>query len=396
MILNDKSIAKLVLPPDRNEWLVFDDKLPGFGIRLRKGGSKTWIAQYRLGSRQRRLKLGSLAQLNHEKARAAAKAALAKAQLGIDPQVEKADTKKAAEITLLRVVDQFLAFRERTMRPAAFKEVKRHLDKHWSPLHSHAIRDLTRATLATRLREIGLSHGLVAADRARASLSAMMNWAIREGLAEVNNVTFTNKQAGQVERDRVLTDDELRVIWLACLEDDYGTLVRLLMLTPVRRGELGGIRWSEIDEKEAVWRVPAQRSKNHQAFDVPLTPLTLAMLKSRPRIEARDVIFGRGDEGFKGWSKSKRELDGRILKLLKRDKPDAKIFEWRLHDLRRTTSTRLHELGVQPHIVESLLNHVGGHKAGVAGVYNRATYDEPRRKSLEDWECCMAANLRRH
>jgi integrase len=393
MILNDKSIAKLVLPPDRKEWLVFDDKLPGFGIRLREGGSKTWIAQYRLGSRQRRLKLGSLAQLNHEKARTAAKAALAKAQLGIDPQIEKSDTKKAAEITLLRVVEKFLAFRERTMRPAAFKEVKRHLEKHWLPLHSHAIRDLTRASLASRLREIGLRHGLVAADRARASLSAMMNWAIREGLAEVNNVTYTNRQAGQVERDRVLTDDELRVIWLACVEDDYGTLVRLLMLIPVRRGELGSIRWSEINEKEAVWRVPAQRSKNHQAFDVPLTPLTLAILKSRPRIEGRDVIFGRGGQGFKGWSKSKRELDAKILKRLKRDKPDAKTFEWRLHDLRRTTSTRMHELGAKPHIVETLLNHVGGHKAGVAGVYNRATYDSEREAMLSTWQSALATLL---
>lgn len=393
MILNDKSIAKLVLPPGRKEWLVFDDKLPGFGIRLREGGSKTWIAQYRLGSRQRRLKLGSVAQLKHETARSAAKAALAKAQLGIDPQVEKTDTKKAAEVTLERVIQQFLAVRERTMRPAAFKEVKRHLQKHWSPLHSHAIRDLSRATLAARLREIGQQNGLVTADRARASLSAMMNWAIREGLAEVNNVTFTNRQAGQVERDRVLTDGELRAIWHACVEDDYGTLARLLMLIPVRRGELGGIRWSEIDEKEAVWRVPAQRSKNHQAFDVPLTPLTLAILKSRPRIEGRDVIFGRGDEGFKGWSKSKRELDARILKQLKRDKPDAKTFEWRLHDLRRTTSTRLHEQGVQPHIVEALLNHTSGHKAGVAGIYNRATYDRDRRAALENREAQIASIL---
>ena len=83
-------------------------------------------------------------------------------------------------------------------------------------------------------------------------------------------------------------------------------------------------------------------------------------------------MFGEGKGGFSGWSKAKAALDIQL---------DLK--PWRLHDLRRTASTRMADAGVQPHIIEAVINHVSGHRAGVAGVYNRSTYENEKRAALE-------------
>ena len=144
--------------------------------------------------------------------------------------------------------------------------------------------------------------------------------------------------------------------------DQYNAVVRLLLLTGARRDEIGGLKWDEIDFDSAMISLPGERTKNSKPFDIPLTPAALAILEAQPRRD-RTFVFGRGQGGFSGWSKSKKELDQR-----------ANIAPWRLHDLRRTMSTVMHELGVQPHIVEAVLNHISGHKGGVSGVYNKASY----------------------
>ena len=91
MKLTDASVAGLKLPEGKSELLVFDDTLPGFGVRLRAGGKRTWIVQYRIGPQQRRLSLGTVEAVDATKARKRAKDALARVQLGQDPQAEKID-----------------------------------------------------------------------------------------------------------------------------------------------------------------------------------------------------------------------------------------------------------------------------------------------------------------
>ena len=118
--------------------------------------------------------------------------------------------------------------------------------------------------------------------------------------------------------------------------------------------------------------------KRGGAHEVPLSGLALAQLP--PRRDGMDSVFGKRDGPFSGWSKCKDRLDQRLS-----------IAPWGLHDLRRTVSTRLHEAGVEPHIVEALLGHVGGHRAGVAGSYNRATYRRQKREALERWADLVAA-----
>src|SRR6202050_1672306 len=100
MRLTKANVAKLSLPQGKSELLVFDEALAGFGIRLRYGGKRTWIAQYRVGSKQRRLSLGSTETLDAEEARRRARSALSKVNLGTDPQIEKADARIKASVTI--------------------------------------------------------------------------------------------------------------------------------------------------------------------------------------------------------------------------------------------------------------------------------------------------------
>jgi integrase len=200
---------------------------------------------------------------------------------------------------------------------------------------------------------------------------------MREGLADSNAVIGTNKAVTKGARDRVLTDDELRLIWSALGDNKYDDVLRLLTLTGQRRLEIGGLRWSEVDFDKAVISLPAERTKNARPHDVPLSPAALSVLKARHRLAGRDHIFGAN--GFAGWSNCKVLLDARIAS-------KGAIPAWRLHDLRRTVSTMMHdELGIAPHIVEAVLNHVSGHRAGVAGVYNRALYAKEKAVALARW-----------
>jgi integrase len=230
---------------------------------------------------------------------------------------------------------------------------------HAKRLHGMQLTAIDRRTVATLLTELATNNG--------PGLAAFFSWAMREGLADANPVTGTNRAVTKGARDRVLIDDELRLIWNALSISTYGDIVRLLALTGQRRDEIGSLRWQEIDFDKAVISLPPERTKNSRPHDVPLSPAALAILKARPRLAGHEFVFSSAANGFFGWSDCKLALDARIA-------GNGAIAPWRLHDLRRTVSTRMRdELAIPPHIVEAVLNHVSGHRSGVAGVYNKAT-----------------------
>jgi integrase len=291
-------------------------------------------------------------------------------------------------VTLGSVADRYLKeCASRQLRPRSYEEVERHLTRHWAPLHELPLEKVRRSNIAARLGQIASENGPFAANRSRASLSALFAWAMGEGLIEQNPVIGTNKATEEVKRDHVVRDEELAAIWRACRDDEYGRIVRLLILTAQRREEVGAMRWAEIDEANASWTIPRERSKNGQPHEVPLSPPALLILREVPRRDGRALVFGSGDGGYSGWSKAKAALDQRIAA------SGAKVRPWRLHDLRRTAATRMAELGTMPHVVEAILNHLSGHKAGVAGVYNRAAYRQEKRDALERWAIHVASLL---
>jgi len=172
----------------------------------------------------------------------------------------------------------------------------------------------------------------------------------------------------------VLSDAELAAVWRAVDgESDFGRCVRLLILLGSRRSEVGGMRASELDLDTGTWTLPAARSKNKRAHTLPLPPAALDIIRSVPQSEL-DHLFGPA--GFANWERSKVALDRALGDV-------ARPF--RLHDIRRSVATRMADLGVEPHVIEAVLNHHGGHRRGVAGIYNRSVYERQAKAALSRW-----------
>lgn len=402
MKLTQPNATRQALPAGKSDAIFFDDDLPGFGLRLRAGGKRTWIIQYRVGAKQRRLTLGTVDKLNADQARKAAKGRLARVELGGDPQQEKHEARAAAGHTVGKLVEGYLARRHYEtgrdpLRKSSYEATELYLQKHWKPLHGLQASKVDRSAIASRLTAIEADVSSVTAARARVALSSMFAWAIGQGIVDSNPVIGTNKPPEPKARDRVLSDAEIADIWAFSRDDNFGRIVKLLLLTGARRDEIGDLAWSEIDLERDVILLPAERTKNGRPHIVPLAPMAVAILKSVPRRPRSDgaieYLFGEGQGGFSGWSKAKVALDRRVNEARTaiaagrgKQSGDPRIADWRLHDLRRTVATVMADrLGVLPHIIEALLNHVSGHKAGVAGVYNRASYEREVRAALLLW-----------
>jgi integrase len=391
MKLTQANIDRIALAPGQAERIVFDERLPGFGLRLRAGGKRTWIVQYRTGTKQRRKTLGSVDKIKAAKAYSVADRDLAAVTLDGDPQAKKIEQRARAAETFEPIGARFLRFKEGDVKPSSYAQIKLHMTEHWAPFNRRSVHDIARRDVAVELGKIAEERGAYAANRARATLSGFFGWTMSEGIIETNPVIGAGQKATEKARDRVLADAELVAIWKGCKDDDYGRIVRLLILTAQRREEVGGVRRSEIADR--IWSIPAARTKNGLPHEIPLSDAARAILRdamAREDREDREAIFGEGpsDAGFSGWSKAKSALDERI-----EEATNKKPTPWRVHDIRRTVATRMADLGVLPHVIEAALNHISGHKAGVAGVYNRALYSAEKRQALDLWAAHVEALL---
>jgi integrase len=380
--LTEATVTKLLgkKPGKTADVIVFDDDLPGFGLRIRDGGSKTWVYQYKLGTQHRRISLGKYPALPPAAARKTASKLHAQVRLGDDPAAAKAEKQAKAAETFGAVLKTYLARRRGQIRDSSLREVERHLQRNLAPLHSVPVDKLDRRTIAAQLARLTMEAGPIQANRTRASCAKFLNWCLAEGLTENNPAMHTNKNA-EKSRDRVLSDKELKAIWKALPENDYGAIVRLLILTGQRAAEIAGLRWSEIDFDRNVIVLPGNRTKNHRSHIVPLSKPARAILEARLQHNGRDLVFGIGERGFSGWSKSKARLDDAL----------AVAPPFVIHDIRRSAATHMAELGIQPHVIEAVLNHVSGSKSGVAGIYNRAAYETEKATALSRWAEHVAA-----
>ena len=197
-------------------------------------------------------------------------------------------------------------------------------------------------------------------------------------------------------RKRVLNEAELAEIWRACGDDDLGRIVRLLILTGQRRGEIADLQWAEINTAAAQIELPPPRTKNGLPHLVPISDEAAAMLVTAPRWQDREHVFGEGPRrGFQGWSKAKAELDKAIGEARKKAGNMESMPHWTIHDIRRSFVTHMGERGfAEPHVIEAIVNHVSGVKGGVAGVYNKAQYLDERRKALKAWGAHVARLVR--
>jgi integrase len=374
-MLNDLAIRKFPVP-EAGVSQHPDGKVPGFGVRVTANGVRSFYLAYRHKGKNRRLNLGRYPATSLQKARGKAYAALAELEDGNDPsgQGAKADTFAGA-------MDAFIDTHcKRHNRASTAAETERLLRVYFLPeWKNRASEAIAKADVAEVLEPVMKrgSHG--AARHAFAAIRKMFNWMVEQGMLETSPCTGMKAPGKPGSRDRVLSDDELKIISKSsdAIGLPFGPIVQLLMMTAQRRGEVVAMAWVEIDEAKAVWTIPGERTKNGKSHAVPLTASALKILAAIPRTRSPYVFPARGkpDQPYAGYSKGKRELDAA-----------ADLHDWTLHDLRRTAATGMARLGIAPHVVERVLNHVSGTFAGVAGVYNRFKYEDEMRAALEVWE----------
>jgi integrase len=346
----------------------FDDDISGFGIRIREGGSSTWIYRYRDGKEQYSITLGSTKVVPFALAREKARDYAATVQLGGNPVKEKRAARAETENTFGAVARQFVEAKEKEWRPKTRVGVIRNLFDYASGLHGKPITTITQRDVALLLNKIAAASGDVTANRLRATLTGLWAWAIRQGLP-LSNVAANTDKRKETSRDRVLSESELASIWTQSEDDDFGRIVRLLILTGQRENEIARLRWDEVHDDEII--LPSSRTKNKRVHVIPLAELAGGLIG--PRSNHRTHVFGQADTGFQAIGAAKRRLAKRV-----------NIPAWTIHDIRRSVATHMAEkLGVQPHIIEAVINHVSGHKAGVAGIYNRASYSREKREALD-------------
>jgi integrase len=374
MRLDQTTLARLAPPKGQSEAMVFDDDMPGLALRLRASGNRTWVFQYKIGRQNRRVTLGDVGVVSLAKARKTAADLHARVRLGGNPADEKAESLRRAADTMAAALIAYMPYQKARLKPLSLTQVERHLLKHCKPLHAMQLAKIDRRTVSVRMAAIAAKSGPIESNRVRSSLAAFFAWCIREGLAESNPAAGGSK-APEKSRDRVLEDAELRAIWKATADGrDYSAIVRLLMLSGCRVAEIGGLKFSEVTA-DAI-ELPAARTKNKRPHVLPISAAMRAILDGRPRGDS-EYVFGRDPQRpFTGWSVSKDRLDLQL---------GDTVEPWTHHDLRRTAATRMADMGIAPHVIEACLNHVSGHKGGVAGVYNRSDYAEQKRRALEAW-----------
>jgi integrase len=360
--LSDLTV-KRAKPPTNGQVDIFDAGYPGFALRVSYGGGKSWVYFYRIGGRLRRRSLGAYPAVTLAEARQLWRDAKHQVSLGRDPGWQR-----ASDLNFESVAREWLKRDQADKR--SLKEVTRIVEKELIPKWGQrSIRDIRRHDILVLSDRIADRGATTMARRVMAYVHRLFRWAKSRDLIESNPATDLPKPGREVARDRVLTDAELAAVWKAAVEIGwpYGPAAQLLILTGARRAEIAELKWSEIHGNTI--KLSGARTKNAEPHDMPLSEQALDVLSRMPRIAGSEYVFGKPLRSG-AWSNAKIKFSA------------AKIQPWRIHDLRRTVSTGMNELGTEPHIVEAVLGHT---VKGVAGVYNRAKYEAAKRAALKAW-----------
>jgi integrase len=381
--LTARTIETIKPGPNREE--IPDPLLPGHYLVLQPSGARSFAVRYRLGVRSRKYTVGPYPAIDLKTARALAAKALRAVAEGRDPGQEKIAARAVQPDTVEAVAKQFVELHcRRANRPRTIEGTQQLLDLHVLPRwRRRLIKDITRRDLLDLLDGMVESGRPVAANRALTAVRKLFNWAMERDIVASSPCAGVKPPTPEQSRDRVLSDDELRDIWLAAdrLGGPYAALIKLLMLTGQRRDEVARMTWREVELEARLWTLPKERSKNGQPHDIPLSDPAVAILEALPRIGDTFVLTTDGKSAASNYGANKRQLDA----LLPADMPP-----WWLHDLRRTAASGMARLGINLPVIEKVLNHSSGSFGGIVGVYQRHDFADEKRHALERWGAHVA------
>lgn len=361
------------------------DGRSGFGLRVSPGGTKTWTVVY--GRERRRVTIGRYPLLDLKSAREAAKQYLAKVALGKEHS--------PAATTLQELIDLFFAVRctPQNNKPSTIAEYRRIFKRHLTPLLGVKLADITHARINRVLD--GLAPTPIEANHAFVAFRMLFRFAHQRRLIEHNPLDGMSLPYVPKSRDRVLTNDELRVIWHTALEFPFpfGSIVALLILTGQRLSEVSGLRWDWIDDREMTITLPAAITKNSTQHTFPYGDMAKAIIERTPRLA--EFLFPSLDltAAYVGHNKAKGRFADACNTAWREAGHGAEMTHWTLHDLRRTFSTMHARVGTPPHVTEALLNHKTGTRSPIQRIYDRHTYLPEMRAALVSYESHIVSLL---
>jgi integrase len=368
--LTAKFVEKPPLPRVAQDRAIYwDQSLSRLGLMVTSRGHKSWIIQYRMGGRSRRVTLDGILSL--KEARDQAHEILSQVAKGDDPAGAKRKARAAKVDTFGAIAESYLRIGAKNLRSAAL--YRRTLERLVLPeFQDKPIGEIRRSNVASLLDAIVEENGVVMADLTLAIIRRVFTWHAAREDHFVSPLTkgMARSKPSERARSRILTDDELRAVWKATSQsnDLFGAYMRFLLLTAARRDEASEMSRTEI--KAGVWTIPAARYKTGAATDLPFSAAAIEVLESLPRIGSDKFVFTRdGERPFQGHSSAKAKLD-----------KACGFSDWVIHDLRRTARSLMSRAGVSSDIAEQCL----GHKLpGVRAVYDRHRYLEEKRHAFE-------------
>jgi integrase len=375
------AITKTQVERMRSGDTIWDAKVPGFGVRAR-AAAKTFFVKYRVNGRQTWLTIGRFGAVTPEQARRIAKKMMGLVADGRDPQAMRRAAQRRAEATFAAVAEAYVNDYAKPNN-RSWKETKRIFDYYAVPVWGgRPIFDIARRDVVALLDRVATQSGAVMSDHVLAQVRRLFNWyAARDADFRSPIVRgMTRTKPKDRARTRILSDAELRAVWTAsekAAPATFGALVRFLILTAQRRDEAARAEWSEIAD-EVLWTIPAKRYKSGRPNTVPLSSQARAILDALPRFGAF-VFTTTGKTPFSGFSKAKARLDALVLADLGKSDCEAKLPNWTLHDLRRTSRSLMSRAGVPADHAERVLGHA---IAGVRGTYDRHEFATEKHDAL--------------
>ena len=365
---------------------------PGLYLVIQPSKKKSWAVRYRFRGQAKKLTLDGFPSLGT--ARKLAQDALDAVAEGSDPAAEKRAKKYAdtsSDLFSAVAADFVERHAKRNTRASSVRLTEQWLNKDVLPRWGNKrIQDITKRDVLDLLDAVIDRGGGLSANRVLAVIRKLFNWAVQRGVITVSPVAGIKPPLAEQSRDRILTDDEIRWLWLACEKVGYpfGSMAKLLLLSGQRRNEVAGMTWGEIDLDKKLWTLPGGRTKNDEAHEVPLSEAGArghCIVAAHQKRQGLSVHDKRQDSRFSGYSRAKAVIDKAMLDIAREERGDIEIPRWTFHDLRRTAVSGMARLGISLPVIEKTVNHSSGSFAGIVGVYQRHSFADEKRNALEAW-----------
>ena len=404
IVFTDTMIKKL--KPDATEYRKSEGN--GFTIRVMPTGFKSWLYLYVIDGKRRCMSLGQYPEVSLETARDKFETAKKLVKNEVDPMTvaeEAQEERRKAPSVATLFADYMARHAKLKKRESSWREDERlfkvNVEPIWGQRKAADIKKRDCIALLDKYTDRpALCHNVLKLTR------KLFNFAVEKDILEHTPFTGVKAPVDLMSRERILTEAEIVKLWTtelpkAAISDEVKRIIKLLLLTGQRVGEVCGINTSEVDGH--WWTLPPERTKNGLTHRVYLSDTAIELLGTPyndyyfpspvTKTDAEgNPVYTHIDENAVAYAIRKNLKDYQPRRPIKGEKismvqvPEEKKMElahFTPHDLRRTFSTFLAQLGFIDEVIDAVTNHK---KQGVIRVYNRYKYDSEKKLALEAWD----------